>query len=105
MAKFYGKIGFLKTVEKEGSVWEEEKVERCYYGDIIRHSFRYESSGNMNDDVKLNNEISIVADDFAYQNCHLMKYVELNGCLWKISSITVDRPRITVSIGGVWTSE
>ena len=28
MARFAGKIGFVKTIEREGSVWEEEIIEK-----------------------------------------------------------------------------
>ena len=105
MARFYGMIGFLKTVETEGSVWEGDTVEKPYYGEVIRHSIRYASGDKLHDDVKLNNEISIIADTFAYQNYHMMKYVVINGCKWKIDSLTVDRPRIVLSIGGVYNAD
>lgn len=103
MAKFYGMIGYAQTVEREGSIWEETVIEKPCYGDTYRHSFRYNpSSEKENDDITLNNEISIVANDFAYQNTHLMRYVTLNGVKWKITSATLGYPRITLNIGGVY---
>ena len=36
MARFAGKIGLVKTVEREGSVWEEEIIEKQYKGDTVR---------------------------------------------------------------------
>lgn len=102
MARFYGNIGFMNPVEGEGSVWSETYVWRPYYGELIRHSFRYNKTDKLNDDVALNNEISIFADDFAYSNYHLMRAVEIDGILWTIESVTVDRPRITLSVGGVY---
>ena len=38
MVKWYGKIGFIKQVEKKPGVYVSETIERNYYGDIIRNS-------------------------------------------------------------------
>lgn len=103
MAKYAGMIGYGILVEKEGSIFDEEIIEKPYYGDTIRHSVRYEpTSDHLHDNVKLNDEISIVADDFAYQNTHRMRYATLNGVKWKISSISYGYPRLTLSLGGVY---
>jgi hypothetical protein len=103
MAKYYGNIGFAKLVEKPGSIYEETVIEKPYFGDVLKKSLRYEpSSEKLSDDVKLNNEISILADSFAYQNSHLMRYVTYNGTKWKIASMTDGYPRIIISLGGVY---
>ena len=101
--KFYGKVGFMETLEKAPGVYEEVVVERPYYGDVLRVSRRYSSSSDkLNDDLDINNEISIVADAYAYQNFHQLRYVEWMGAKWKVSSVTVERPRLTLSVGGVY---
>lgn len=102
MAKFYGKIGYAITEETVPGVWTEEITERNYYGDIIRNMRRLESSGNLNDNINIANEISIVADPFANQNFHAMRYVEFMGTKWKISSVEVQYPRLRLTIGGVY---
>ena len=84
MAKFYGNVGFAETVETEPSVWEEKIVERPYFGDVLRRSRRLESSGNVNSNVNVTNEISIVADPYANQNLFAMRYVEFMGTKWEI---------------------
>ena len=101
--KFYGKVGFMETVETTPGVYEEQITERSYYGDVIRNSRRYSgSSEKVNDDLDINNEISIVADAYAYQNFHALRYVEWMGAKWKVSSVTVERPRLILSVGGVY---
>ena len=102
MAKFYGNVGFAETVETEPSVWEEKIVERPYFGDVLRRSRRLESSGNVNSNVNVTNEISIVADPYANQNLFAMRYVEFMGTKWKITSVDVQYPRLTLSLGGVY---
>lgn len=102
MNKFYGKIGYAISEETVPGVWVERIVERSYYGDIIRNIRRLQSSENLNDDINVSNEISIVADAFANQNFHSMRYVEYMGTKWKVSSIEVKYPRLILSIGGVY---
>ena len=102
MAKFYGVIGYATTVETKPGVWEEQITERKCYGDLIRNTRRLESSGNLNDNVTINNEISIVADPYAYENFHSMRYVKFMGTAWKITSVDVQYPRLILSVGGVY---
>ena len=102
MAKFYGKIGYAMTKETTPGVWVEEIVERSYYGDAIRNIRRLQGSENLNDDINVSNEISIVADAFANQNFHSMRYVEYMGAKWKVSSVEVKYPRLILNIGGVY---
>lgn len=103
--KWYGKIGYAETVETKPGVWEEQITERPYYGDLNRNNRKLVSSGNVNDDINIANEISIVADPFAYQNFHSMRYAEFMGALWKITSVDVQHPRLTLTIGGLYNSE
>lgn len=102
MAKFYGKIGYAMTKETTPGVWVEEIVERSYYGDVIRNIRRLQGSENLNDDINVSNEISIVADAFANQNFHSMRYVEYMGAKWKVSSVEVKYPRLILNVGGVY---
>ena len=101
MPKFYGEIGFAETVETAPGVWEEQIVKRNYFGDLIRNTRRLESSGNVNDNINIANEISIVADPYARQNFHSMRYVEFMGAAWKITSVEVQYPRLILTVGGL----
>ena len=103
MAKWYGKIGYAETVETEPGLWEEQITERDYRGDTIRNTRRLQSSGDVNDNVNIANEISIVADPYADQNIYAMRYAEFMGEKWKITSVEVQRPRLILEIGGLWS--
>ena len=105
MAKFFGVIGYGVTVEKRPGVWEEDIVEREYFGDLTRNSRRLESASQVNDNVQISNEISIVTDPFARDNFHAMRYVVLQGTKWRITSVEVQYPRLILSIGGVWNEQ
>jgi len=105
MAKFYGVIGYAATVETTPGVWEEQITKRSYYGDLTRNTRKLQSSDQLNDNINVANEISIVADPFARENFHLMKYVEFMGAKWKISSVEVQYPRLILTVGGVYNGQ
>ena len=103
MNKFYGMIGFALQERRDNSITEESIIERPYYGDVRRNSRRYEgSSDQMLDNLTINNEISILADAYANENFHAMRYVVFMGTKWKITNITVEAPRLLLTIGGVY---
>lgn len=105
MAKFFGKVGFSKTIETAPGVFEDLIDPREYYGDIERQGRRWENSENINDDLVVNNYVSVLADDFAYENIGDMKWVEFLGSKWKIKSVEMEYPRIKITLGGVWNGE
>lgn len=105
MAKFFGKIGFSKTIETAPGVFEDLIDPREYYGDIERQGRRWENSESINDDLVVNNYVSVLADDFAYENIGNMKWVEFLGSKWKIKSVEMEYPRIKITLGGVWNGE
>lgn len=102
MAKFYGPIGYAETVETRPGVYEEQITEHKYYGDLIRNTRRLQSANQLNDNINVANEISIVADPFANQNFHSMRYVEFMGAKWKITNVEVSYPRLILTIGDVY---
>lgn len=102
MAKFYGVIGFVKTIETKPGVWSSDITEKYYIGDIVRNVSRQEETDHLNDNITISNRISIVADPFAYNNFFSMGYINWMGTSWKITSVEVQRPRLILSIGGVY---
>lgn len=100
MAKFYGKVGFLRIDETAQDVYGEILTERLYKGDVIRNQKRYQSSESLNDDVVLSNNISIVADSYANENVFAIKYVIYKGVPWKVTNVEIQRPRIILTLGG-----
>lgn len=102
MAKWCGIIGYAEQVETTPGVWSEQISERKYYGDVIRNNRRLQSAGKLNDDINVGNEISIIADPFANNNFHSMRYVEFMGTKWKVATVDVQYPRLILSLGGVY---
>lgn len=105
MARFYGAVGYVETVETVPGVHRELITERYYYGDVLRNSSSWMSSpDSTNDNLRMNNQFSILADPFAYQNFHLIKYVEYMGTKWEVTKIDENRPRLILTVGGVYAN-
>ena len=105
MAKWYGAIGYAETVEVRPGVKEEQITELNYFGDLVRNSRRLMSTDQLNDNINVANEISVLADPFAEQNFHKMRYVEFMGAKWKISNVDVQRPRLILTLGGLYNGK
>lgn len=102
MARFCGMIGFVVTEETCPGVWSQSYQERKYYGDIFKSTRRWENGVSINDNLNVSNRVSIVADTYAWQHLGWMRYVTMMGAKWKITDIEVQRPRLVLSIGGLY---
>lgn len=105
MAKFYGAIGYAEMVETAPGVHEEKITERRYYGDWIRNARRLQSADQLNDNINIANELSIVSDPYANGHFHAMRYVKTMGTAWKISNVEVRYPRLILTVGGEYNGE
>ncbi len=104
MAKYYGMIGFATQEETKPGIWEDVIVERPYKGDVLRNGRRYDRSEDINDNFTITNQFSIVSDAFLYSHIPALRYLEYMGSKFKIVSAELDRPRVTISVGGVYVS-
>lgn len=103
MPKFFGPVGYSIPTETRPGYYEDRIVERNYYGELVRNISKWSaSSDGTNDDLNINNQISIVADPFANENFHSMKYVKFMGANWKITSVEPRYPRLILTVGGVY---
>lgn len=105
MAKFYDAVGYAEeregTGEHEGIV-EYSITERRYFGDVLRNTRRYEAGNDILDNLRINNQISIMADAYAYEHFFAIKYVRWMGTCWTVTNVEVQRPRLLLTIGGVY---
>lgn len=105
MARWFGKVGYAKTIEESPGIWVEKPIEKEYSGDMTRNHKRYEGSDTLNDNITLQNEISIVCDPYALENFQYIRYVEIMGSMWRVTSVDVQYPRLVLSVGGVYNGE
>lgn len=103
MAKYHGKVGFVHTKQTRPGVTVEVADERIYNGDILRSQKRWEqSSTQLNENLTLSNQFSIVADPYAYDNFFAIRYIWYMGARWKVTNVEIARPRLLLTVGGVY---
>ena len=104
MSRWYGKIGFSVQEETSPGIWNEVVVEKNYYGDISNRSRRWQQGQDLLDDITITNEIIITTDPYIIENLTNIRYVEIMGIKWKIANITLNTPRLTLSLGGIYNA-
>jgi hypothetical protein len=102
--RFFGTVGYADSVETpSGSgVWVDQITEAQYYGDVIRNTRKLDEGESLNDDISVNNDISIVADQYANEHFFKIKYVSWSGVLWTVTLVEVKSPRLILSLGSVY---
>lgn len=106
--KFSGKIGFwLNDVETTPGVYKSYIEEKAYFGDVKKNIRRFQSAENQqNDNLILNNQLSIISDLYMQANWSSIKYVVWNGVKWKVNSIDITSyPRVLLELGGVYNEK
>lgn len=100
MTRFYGAVGFAEQIETAPGVWQEKITERHYKGDVTRNQIRWNQGSEMNDDLRVDNEISIIPDPFFEIHMPTIRYVTWMGSKWKVTSFMMRPPRVVLQIGG-----
>lgn len=102
MAKFYGVIGYGKPTKTAPGVTEDVITEHPAFGDVLRHSVGFNEGTKVNDDISVSNSISIMADEYAFSHITEVRFLEWLGVCWKVTGYQLARPRIILSLGGVY---
>lgn len=104
--RFHGAVGYATSAETSPGVWTDVITEVMYYGDVVRNSRRLDPPPTVppqeNSDISLENSFSIMADEAAYANYTKMRYVVWQGDYWRVSNVEVRRPRLILTVGGIW---
>lgn len=104
--RYFDSIGFCETEpeDENSDVWVANMTEKKYYGDVIRNSRRLQALEytSTNDDVNISNQISLMADKFALEHFHEIRYAVFMGHKWKVSDIEFQGPRLLLTLGGVY---
>jgi hypothetical protein len=100
--KFSGEIGYGNSEETSPGVWEDTITERHYFGDVIRNTRKLQDGSKVNDDISVQNSISIVADAYAGENFFAIRYIRWAGALWKVTDVEVQSPRLILRLGSVY---
>ena len=100
MSKFYGAIGFSTSmVETSPGVWEDRVIEKRYYGDMVKKARKWSAGEGINDNLSISNTLEIVADEYIIDHLANVRYVCWLGTKWKVTDVSFEFPRMTLSLG------
>ena len=104
--RFAGTVGYATSAEVTPGVWMDTITEYQYYGKVVTDTRRLDppptTPPTLNMNVTLGSSFIIVADAQAYANYLNMRYVIWDGVYWTITGVEVDRPCLTLTVGGIW---
>lgn len=102
MAKFYGAVGYVTAETVRPGVSMEQATERMYRGDMLKNSKKQSDETSVNSGVTVMNDLSIVADPYALDHFHEIRYVTLYNSKWAVTHVTVQYPRLLLTLGGIY---
>jgi len=100
--KFYGPVGFVESVTKRPGVKTNKPIEFLYSGDVLKRSVKYQNGESVNDSITVQQQISILADPYARSHISSLRYVKWMDTAWKVTDISVQYPRIILTLGGAY---
>jgi hypothetical protein len=102
MTRFAGLVGYVTEEEKNPGVWLPVENPRKMKGELLRQSSSRQNDDKINSNITLGHRVSLLGDAYAFGNYYHIKWIELDGMKWEVTSVEVERPRIIVSVGGPW---
>jgi hypothetical protein len=99
MARFAGFVGYVTQVESVPGVWSPVENPKYMRGDVIR-----QSSTSQNGDISLNHRVSLIGDSYTFNNYYNIKWVEIGSAKWSVTSVEIQRPRVIITLGGLWNA-
>ena len=103
--KCSGKIGYARTEETSPGVYQEIITEKQYYGDLVRSTAQIIDSSTINSSIKLNNNISVLCNNYMTENLGCIRYLTFKKSKWKISSIEVKDNRMIFTLGYLYNEQ
>mgnify|MGYP007022355883 FL=1 len=102
MTRYHGYVGYAIDVEAYPGVWEEQISEHEYFGDVLKNRINMQQGSVVNAKITISNSISIIADPFAFEHVYAMRYVTYLGKKWSIVNVSIERPRLILTLGGLY---
>lgn len=102
MAKWVGNIGFSELKEVDPGVWEKVITPVKFLGEMIINKREFQNNSQINDEIKLSNQVRIISYPYARLNCDNIVWVEYLGKKWKVVSISIEQPALILTLGGIY---
>ncbi len=101
MTRFSGTVGFTNPVKNAG-VTKDVITERPYVGNEETNTRYFSNADSVLGKINFQTTLSIMADPYALENYKKIRYVEWAGAKMIVESVKRDRPRLILTLGGVY---
>lgn len=102
MTRFRGNIGLNRgPVETSPGIFEQLIEDVEVVGNLLSLGFRWPEVG-MQDSLSAKHILSIITPEDESVDFNEVVYVEWNGRKWNVNSIEYKRPRINLTLGGLY---
>lgn len=102
MGKYYGQVGFATQEEAEPGIYEEVITERPYSGEMLDNRWRTGANANVNGELILNCDFSLLCDPYIVKNHAFIAYITYMDIKWAVTGAVLNYPRIVLTVGGVY---
>ena len=103
MSRFSGNIGIkADAVETSPGIWESTITVTPIFGEIRNKPVRWTSGELSQDKVTANHVISIIGPESLVTDFSEAVYVTWQGKKWTVKSIAYAKPRVNLTLGGVY---
>ena len=103
--RYNGRLGFAITEETAPGVWENIISEKAAKGDILMNNIQYNAQSQLNDEITISNQISIMASSYVLKNWEHIVYATYMRQKWRVSNVKLAFPRIILTLGGVYSEQ
>lgn len=101
--RYSGVVGFkTDPVQSSPGVLKPHYIERRMKMTELSKDYHIQNESTINDTLTTSNRVSIVMDQYSFENASNIAYVSYMNRLWKVSTVEIDRPNITLYLGAVF---
>jgi hypothetical protein len=105
MAKYAGLVGYVTQEETVPGVWSASEKAVMMKGDVISSSSSVQNDDKVNSDITLNHRVSLIGDSYAFDNYYNLKWITFGGRKLEVTSVEMHRPRLIVTVGGLYNAQ
>lgn len=106
MPKWFGNVGYVITEEDPNrpGIFVETLHPHRYCLEDVSKGIRNQDGQSVNKNLTVTNQVTFIADPYAFEHYSAIRYVEYLGVKWEVSTVQVKRPRLIMTLGEVYNA-